>query len=505
MRWAACFLFLGSVFTYVFFSPGAIAGMGYTGEDMRATDELLSLAGDWAAGRQSHSSIDWPRNGIVPLLFDAPFIALGRAHAQKDLWEDRYLALGPVLATALLLTVLFLWLEKLTANPVWSFSLTMIAGFATMIWPYAYIGLETKQSLALLIAGYSTFCSQPIHHSLRTAIFIVSCAAAVSVKSTGLFLFPAVAWLAYEYFVRGRLSPRIAARLVGALALIGAVFLLNSYTRSLFWAKIGGTSGFLDQWMVRDVSSFFDNLISFFGSANKGLFVYAPVTLLGLLAIPLLPRAERGLKWFTLLTLGGLAGGFSLLTDWSDETWGPRYLHSAIAPLVLCLGLSPLRFRMRTTAALAGLAAAGFCVAFLGAFFTYGSLQGAATLADQDTIEAYQGDVVWNHIRFNARLLGIWMKNRNTATSEPSMWVPAHHWFYAVPAGAPPWKPVDLGPFAHPQSISMREWTLPQGMPHSAPWYFCILCLPCGVALLVYGFLRTARKGGKVDAGPIVY
>jgi hypothetical protein len=495
MKGAAVFLFLGCALIYLFLSPGAIAGMGYTGEDMRATNELISWIGD------SHTSIDWPRNGVVPLFFDAPFIALGRAQAQKELWEDHFLAVGPVLATALLLSVLFLWLLDLTSDPVWSFSLTMIAGFATMIWPYAYIGLETKQSLALLIAGYLALGSQSIRTWFRTAIFVVSCAAAVSVKSTGLFLIPAVAYLAFEYFWRGRELIKLA----GSLALIGAVFLLNSYSRSLFWAKIGGTQGFLDQWMVRDVSSFFDNLISFFGSANKGLFVYAPVTVLGLLAIPLLPRSQRGLKWFTLLTLGGLAGGFSMLTDWSDETWGPRYLHSAIAPLVLCLGLSRLRFRMRATAALAGLAAAGFCVAFLGAFFTYGSLQGAATLADQDTLEAYQGDVVWNHIRFNARLFNIWIRNRNSVAPGPSMWIPEHHWFYAVPAGATPWKPIDLAPFAHPQSISMREWTLPPGMPHSVRWYFCMLFLPSGIALLVYSFFLAARNGGKGNAGPNVY
>ena len=306
MKLAAVFLFLGCALIYLFFSPGAIAGMGYTGEDMRATNELISWIGD------THTSIDWPRNGVVPLLFDAPFLALGRAHAQKEMWEDRYLAIGPVLATALLLAVLFLWLQELTTNPVWSFSLTMIAGFATMIWPYAYIGLETKQSLALLIAGYLTLGSS-IRTPFRTVVFLASCAAAVSVKSTGVFLAPAVAYLAFEYFARGRelaLSAAIAAKLAGSLALIGAVFLLNSYSRSLFWAKIGGTQGFLDQWMVRDLPSFFDNLISFFGSANKGLFVYAPVTVLGLLAIPLLPRSQRGLKWFTLLTIGGLAGGF---------------------------------------------------------------------------------------------------------------------------------------------------------------------------------------------------
>jgi hypothetical protein len=160
---------------------------------------------------------------------------------------------------------------------------------------------------------------------------------------------------------------------------------------------------------------------------------------------------------------------------------------------------------MRTMAVVTGLAAAGFCVAFLGVFFTYGSLQGAATLADQDTLEAYQGDVVWNHVRFNARLLDIWIRNRNSVAPGPSMWIPAHHWFYTVPAGAAPWKAVDLAPYAHPQSISMREWTLPQGVPHSAVWYICILFLPAGIALLVYSFIWATRNGGKDHAEPNVY
>jgi hypothetical protein len=72
-----------------------------------------------------------------------------------------------------LCTVLFLWLRKLT-TPGMSILLTLAAAFGTMLWPYAYIGLEPKQSLFVLLAGYLALTDKGLRTWVRILLFGVS-------------------------------------------------------------------------------------------------------------------------------------------------------------------------------------------------------------------------------------------------------------------------------------------------------------------------------------------
>jgi hypothetical protein len=179
-----------------------------------------------------------------------------------------------------------------------------------------------------------------------------------------------------------------------------------------------------------DPASFLINVTGCFGSPSKGLAVFAPVCLLALFSLPQACVSHRRLAWFALLTLVGLTGGFSLLRNWSDETWGPRYLHAAIAPLLLCYAAAAgdRIMRARWAAPLAAAASIGLVISSLGALFYYGSLHGAIGKAGQSTLEALQSDPVWNHYRFNARLLGIWVSRLGEPPS-PYLWTPSHQWF----------------------------------------------------------------------------
>ena len=87
----------------------------------------------------------------------------------------------PVLLTSALVTLLFCWMRRLT-TPGWSYLLALIAAFCTMLWPYAYIGLEVEQSLALLLAAYLGLTHQGKISWSRSLLFALSCAVAVSVK-----------------------------------------------------------------------------------------------------------------------------------------------------------------------------------------------------------------------------------------------------------------------------------------------------------------------------------
>jgi hypothetical protein len=80
----------------------------------------------------------------------------------------------------------------------------------------------------------------------------------------------------------------------------------------------------------------------------------------------------------------------------SDEVWGPRYMHVAIAPLLLCIGAAWPRIHWKIGSAHRRVvAAAGLLISFLGAFSYYGEFHSAMQAAGQNTMEWINGDTVW--------------------------------------------------------------------------------------------------------------
>jgi hypothetical protein len=204
--------------------------------------------------------------------------------------------------------------------------------------------------------------------------------------------------------------------------------------------------------LVRDPVLYIFHAVSLVVSPNKGLLFYAPLAVLGLVGIGGAYRKNRRIAIFAALTTFGLVGGFSSLKIWSDETWGPRYLHSAIAPLLMCLALSDGilgRRAGRVTAFLS--AAAGLLVSLLGALFYYGQAFGAARIAGQSNLEWLQGDVVWNPIRFDLRLLRVILDG-----GRQKEWVASHYWWFFREPGSSPEAVIDLSRFAHLQGFLFR-------------------------------------------------
>jgi hypothetical protein len=291
---------------------------------------------------------------------------------------------------------------------------------------------------------------------------------------------------------------------LASLLVVAAIFAANSYVRSLSWVRFGGMTRFAAYWLVHDAVTPFLNLIAVLASPNKGLLVYAPPMLIAALALPRAFAVDRRVPVFALLTLFGIAGSLSLLEMWSDETWGPRYLHSAIAPLALCLAAArrgrPLVWRRE--APLLATTVLGLAVSFLGAAFFYGSLMNVATNTRPLTIQALQGDMTWNHVRFNALLLGTWLHG-GTAAATPR-YVPAPRlWDFVHPKLVQTWNPVDLRPHSDPQPFlfrratsARREW-LQRGL---AATLVAGVLLLVGVRRAVKGNVSTSVSA-EIDAG----
>jgi hypothetical protein len=457
--------FAGVALVYISLSPLSIVGMGYLGEEVQACRQLLDTFWNPSAGPTPARPVSWPRNGAVGLMFQCPFIAASQALVGRSAyWEDRAMSVAPVLASALLVTVLFAWCSRLSGSRLWGFVLALIAGFCTMIWPYAYIGLETTQSLFLLLTAYIALESNAPRTWPRTLLFGLCAAVAVSARSDGTLLLPAISFLTWQYFRResteGGGSRRWAWKALTASSIVVLIFLANAHASALHFANWGGTLRYGRHWLSHDAISPLLHLIALFGSPNKGLIVYAPVALLALWSIPRAWTTNRAVVLFALLTVGGLAGGISLLDAWTDETWGPRYLHAAIAPLILCLAAAKRSrpWRLRTEVPLLAAGVFGFCVSLLGVLFYYGTLHVVASDTTPLTIQALQGDATWNHVRFNARLLDVWLRRNEAGESTPQFLERGRVWDARDRSRILDWKNVDLTTLAQPQPLLIHLW-----------------------------------------------
>lgn len=482
-RKTAALLFLGLSCAYLALSPASVAGQGYTGEDIQSGLQTLAVVNAWLKHRP-RLPMAWSRNGPVSVLFDLPFLKVGKFIVSPDF----ILSFQPVLLTAGLLTLLFLWLRRL-CSPGMSLFLTLTTAFGTMLWPYAYIGLETKQSFLVLLAGYLGLSREKIRSWPKILLFGAICGAALTVKSVGISLVPAIAYLAYIQF-RGEWRSR-RAQVLAFVVMSGAIWSIGAWGRNFYWdPRGGGLNSFVQVWFVDSPLRVFTNMIGVLGSPTKGLLVYAPVLIASLYAVPCAFRAHRNLVTYAVLVTACALGMITLLLNPVDEVWGCRYMHVAIAPLVLCIGAAWPRFHWRRQGLIAVLTIAGVVISFLGAFYYYGVQEFAMRNADQNVLEWITGDDAWNQIDFNARLLRVWLFDSGTT---PVLWTPRHIWVWSPPPGAPPPKSIDLREYCQPQSFLLRFWRAPPSGNISRILRMYEVCLLAGVSLLGWVIARTYK------------
>jgi len=463
-------------------SPLWISGMGYVPEELASCRQILD-----------GQPVAWPRNGAVSLAFELPLLALGRLVARSTDGQEVVVAMAPVLATAAIAALLYAWASRLAASRAWGLAIALAGTFSTILWPYAYIGLEPLQSLFLLGAAFCALERPAGAPSWTRALAFGALAGlAVSAKSVGFLLFPAVAYLFWRLFRESAASRRAAA----SLAVAAGIFALNTVTRMQSWQRFGGTAAYGKDWLVREPILPFLNLAALIGSPNKGLLVFAPLAVLGILTLPAAWRRRLPIAAFALLTLAGVAGGICVLGIWSDETWGPRYLHVAIPPLLLVFAATragrPLRLRGEIPFAAA--AASGFAVSLLGVLFYYGSLTAAANSTTALTLESLQGDLTWNHPRFNARLLAAWLSGGAGPVVVPRERV----WDFQDPNRPIAWRPFDVRVLATPQPRVLSRSSNPSD--RRLRWA-CVVAAVAG-AICLGGAVRAARsRSGQRTSG----
>jgi hypothetical protein len=485
----ALLLFLGLSASYVCLSPGSIAGQGYTAEDIDSGLRLLSVGTAWIKG-QSVPPMIWSRHGPVPVVLDLPFLKLGKLVISPDF----FLSFQPALLTAGLVTLLFLWLRKL-CPPGISLFLSLTAAFGTMLWPYAYIGLETKQSFLLFLAGYLALAGGKPRSWPHVLFFATVCGLAISVKSTGIIMWPVIAFLVYAQSGDDWRAQR--GKLLTSALIVGTIWAIGHWGINRYWIPRGGGTASFRVWLIDSPLLIFSNTIGVFGSPTKGLFVYAPILIASLYAVPRTFGSHRRVAVFAILITICNMALLSILTDPTADGWGPRYMHVVIAPLMLCIGAACTQSNWRAVLSLVLLAVIGACISFLGAFYYYGQRDFAAAKAGQNTLEWLTGDAVWNPIGFHARLLRVWLSDNG---STPVLWTPKHIWVWTPPPDAQPWKSIDLREYCQPQSFLVRFWHVPKQGTAFKIFTLYLTCLILGVLLLAWVVVRTIRDQRDVAA-----
>ena len=480
-QWAAIFLFVGLAGLYAALSPGSMQGMGYTGEEIGSADRILTRLDAWRKSVPA-PPMAWSRHGPLPVLLDMPFVVFGKLAISPDF----IMSFEPILLTAALLVLLFVWLRSVT-SPGMSLLLTFAAAFGTMLWPYAYIGLEPKQSFFILLAGYLALACGPIRGWPRVVGFAVVCGLVVALKSTGIVLFPVIGWLLYVQFQKDWRIRR--AEVLTMVLIIGAFWAGSAWGRMPYWsAREGGMKVILTVFIDSPLA-YFVNWIGIFGAPNKGLFIYAPILLLAVFAFPRALRTHRRLAIFVLLLVGCVAAELAMLRAPADEVWGSRYLHCVVAPLLLVLGAAYPRFEWRIGAPIAALTTVGVVISFLGAFFYYGHVHFATIQAGQNNLEWLAGDTVWNPVRFHGRLFRTWLRGSST----PVLWSPGHFWMYDPPPGMPPEKAIDLRDFAKPQAKLLRLWNAPKAGQNLWVFVFYLGAFAIGAASSILAAMMTIK------------
>ena len=419
----------------------------------------------------AQEAITLPRHGFGELAAALPFLAVARiAFGPSAEWADRVLSLQPVLSTALICTILFAWTLRLTGSPAWGAVLGLLAGFSTMLWPYAYIGLETTQSLFLLLAALIALETDGPPTWARSLLFAACGAVAVSIKTPSVFLVSRahvarVVPLRAPDRARTGASPSCRASRVLVVGLhrgrgVGPEHL---DAHPVLARSVHGRAG---SWRARWISPW--QVWSALLSVNKGLLVFCPIPPLAIFRLDVAFARHRRLVTFAVLVLGGQLLGTCMLIYWSDETWGPRYLHSSIAPLVLCLALAKagLTFLLLPRAAAPGPGRrrrldrpAGHPLLVWECPF---QAAGPTLLL---TIENYQYDIDFNHIRFNAQPARVWLGEDRTAGQD--LWPPHQKIWYAKNTPPPRFRPrrQAAGPFAVPQPALLQPGAaLPRGV-----------------------------------------
>lgn len=287
------------------------------------------LAGGDGYGMWGADGRYYAKYGLGWSLAAAPLCALGRALAvllpgatEGFVTRATVMLLNPLLTAAAGILVFYLARRIYPAST--AATLALLYGLCTIAWYYAKSAFsEPLVTLLLLAAVYAVERDRPVLAGAALGGMVLTRQAALPLA------LPVVAWalMRTRRYGPGRLIRDATALLIplslGQLAVFG-------YNACRF-----GDPFEYGYWEVAWDTPLFLGLYSQLLSPGKGMFVFMPVLVLGVLGWPALWHRQRDWAWLALALVAFHLVPHALYGDWAGGGgWGPRLL-LPILPFVL--------------------------------------------------------------------------------------------------------------------------------------------------------------------------
>ncbi len=272
-----------------------------------------------------------------PSVAGAALIWLGRTGADEVGEMQRFLfSLTSSFFGAGIIVVLYFWLRRLGCNGSRSLAYSLIAAFATYLWPLSATTFDQAQQAFLLTAALYLGWQAGVRDSLAFSAWAgVACGCLLNYQEYFILLWPAVllVTLRGEQLATSRPRLRVLVQLVPILIGVALLFAFNEL-------RFGAAYFFNRQPPgIAHPSALGNPLVGLPGlllSPGKSILLYSPVLVLGVLGLRRLRDRDPWLVKALWLATGTQLVFISWLSFFgSDWAWGPRYLGPLIALWVL--------------------------------------------------------------------------------------------------------------------------------------------------------------------------
>jgi hypothetical protein len=309
----------------------------------------LAMSGN-LLGMDAHRGADgryYSPFGIAQSVYNIPFYLAGQAAGRA--WGTRLgspdtitkaaVALGNTVAAAGTVAIFFSFALYLCESLRGALAATLVLAFGTLLWAYSKFGFNAPLAALCLTASARSLWIGSRGGSTPALAGAGALAGAAFLTRHELILFvvPIATFLIAE--ARRRHSPLaglVLPVLPGIAAAVGLWMALNAW-------RFGNPfdSGYLRDPLPAFGSSLASGLYGLLLSPGASLFLYCPVVVLAIAALPRLWKADRPTALFVLTAGLGCLIFYAQLGNWfGGRSYGPRYLVPVLP--VLCLPLAGL-------------------------------------------------------------------------------------------------------------------------------------------------------------------
>jgi 4-amino-4-deoxy-L-arabinose transferase-like glycosyltransferase len=275
----------------------------------------------------------YSRYGPLQSVLAVPFIAAGNALAlltpgYNELVMRFVVLLLPALATAATAWLLVLWVAEMGFGARIGVLLGLLFGLTSLGWPHGRTFFaETLATLFLVLCGYGLRRESRLWWAIAGAAAVGALATKIQ---TGLAL-PVLALYTLAVCRRGswpEFARALGGRLLfGLLGLALPLAALLGYNTLLFGAPTNSGYGSVGAQAVAQHGNWRTGLYGLTVSSGKGLLIYSPSILLGLIGLGARPRQQWRESLLAALMLVSHIAFYSNVGYWhGDGAWGPRYM-----------------------------------------------------------------------------------------------------------------------------------------------------------------------------------